>query len=176
MAPRKIAHGIDQEGGFFQFADVNPKMILTLPPPSRENGPDEVGLVGYFGWGRDDRVSGRYGGITLSSAPQIEPTEDLSTMSHFLGRRVRIRALVLETGDTSHPGDLIRGHEPSKTMPGTSVELGVGYVMALTDLYGVPTIVFCRQERMGHSEEWIDPKQLYRLIDHKVGLLVERAW
>ena len=171
----------DEQGGFVQLSTENPRMLLPRPNPTVLKGPDEVQIAGTVGWGRDDRISGRYGGIQLSAGHanvnlgETSPVIGLSSLTHFYGKRVTVSALVTVARKSYHDGDLYRGYKPRVTPVGTTVELGTGIVMALEDLYGSETLIFCREERLGFPDCWMDPELLYALHDHDVVLTVKAA-
>lgn len=138
-----------------------------------------ITIRGALTWNSRERRSDRYGSIGLQqeavdvNAGLDSPAVRMDAFKPLVGKRARLTATVVVTGDSCHIGDLFRGIGPSKTPVGEVLDLGVGQVVAIDESDDMISLVFCRDGRQDEND-WMDPNQLYRLHDHVVDLtLVE---
>lgn len=117
---------------------------------------------GILGWFRDERISDRYGSVHL------EANSDLEEFCN--GQRGRLSALILETKESSHCGDLFRGIYPSTPKIGEEIILGEGELFYFVN-YGVKAVGVIPDDK--RESDWLNPINLYRCHDQTVELRFE---
>lgn len=127
---------------------------------------EEIG-TGVLDWDRGERISDRYGSVRLfdDSGPGKRPVELHKEQE---GRHGRLIAVVRETRDSPHIGDLFHRVFPSTPTIGETISLGEGMLFFQDDAVGlVPD----------ESREtlWLDIHALYRLHGQTVTLFFERS-
>lgn len=128
---------------------------------------------GIFSWSSLERVSNRYGAISMFSTnyegTAEAPVEFLNeSIAALVGKKARLIARVLETRTSGHVGDLFLGIKPSTPNKGDEIEVGVGI------LRSDGSSIFLQPDD-GRAELWIDPRVLYRLHDQTVALFAEET-
>jgi len=129
----------------------------------------EVHVIGegVFGWYRGERVSDRYGAVSLWAPDSTEEVDkpDLATDS-IVGKSGKIRAVIIEARESGHIGDFFHGLGPNKPKEGDVIDLGIGEFFSernYKEEVGVrPT--------HGNSVFWMNPNHLYRAHDSVVRL------
>jgi len=131
--------------------------------------------TGIFAWDGRERRTDRYGAIFLTTTTcdgTAHSKVDLSAveLSRFLGRRVSIKARVLEARKSGHVGDLFRDIFPSTPEIGEVVDLGSGtFFIESAD----NRLSFGVKPDDDRRNDWFDPVKLYRLHDQTVELIIE---
>lgn len=133
---------------------------------------------GFFGWGGRERRSDRYGFVSLWKSIELKDGDHFATcgleidlsLESIRGKQGKLRAVVLETRESHHIGDIFHGFSPSTPEVGDVIELGVGRV----------TIdhMDCENKtgRIGIRPDderevfWLNPHNLYRAHDQTVRL------
>lgn len=121
---------------------------------------------GVLNWSRYERIGDRYGCVHLTHTPWGEnfiTWTDVPT-----GRRGRLTAVILETRESSHIGDIALGVGPSKPSVGEEVNLGTGTLFAEMD-DGVPVVGLKPDD--GREKHWLDVPGLYRCHNQTVRLV-----
>lgn len=140
---------------------------------------DQIGY-GILTWGREERVTGRYGSIALTHQNYFDSVTrsailDTANLRVMEGQRVRLKVVIVEARDSGHCGDLFLEIFPSKPEIGEEIELGIG-VLQLTSS-GIPgggTDIALKPED-GRDHFWMDPRKLYRVHDQTVRLYIEKT-
>ncbi len=123
---------------------------------------------GQLNWNRSERVSDRYGAIGLYNDAHWQAGED-STPLHcqiYAGERGVLRAVVLETRDADHIGDLTHGWHVGGANVGDVYDLGEGVLFFDHDL-GEKVGV---KPEDGRDTLWLDGPTLYRCHSQTVRL------
>lgn len=126
---------------------------------------EEIG-TGVLDWDREEGISDRYGAVMLfdRARPHQGPIR-LPRRSE--GAHGRLIALVRETRETSHIGDLFHKIYPVKPNVGDSFVLGEGTLFFANDAVGLIP-------HDGRKTLWLDIHVLYRVHNQTVDLLFER--
>lgn len=139
----------------------------------RENGADSEKLLhlgtGWLQWPRVERVSDRYGTIRLF---KFDPNENETSFVDYppnlpMGKYGKLIAEVIETQESSHIGDLLRGLFPQTPEIGEKMVLGEGILFVEVDEYSPVIGLKPLEER---DSDWLNPEVLYRLHDQRVSL------
>jgi len=126
----------------------------------------EIG-TGVLDWDREERISDRYGLVVLFDAPN-DPRRPIPLRHGSEGKYGRLVAIVRETRDSSHIGDLFHNVFPSTPDLGQTVVIGEG-------------TLFFMGNRVGLTPEdnrrtlWLDIHALYRVHNQTVTLFFEAA-
>lgn len=135
-----------------------------MPDDTRGGAPaTETIASGTLNWRGAERRTDRYGAICLMDPLRM----DEAAIEALAGRRVTIRATVLEARKSRHIGDLFRGIRPTTPTVGEVVDLGAGEFFTERDQWG---LTFGLLPDDGRDTDWFDPRKLYRLHDQVVAL------
>lgn len=134
---------------------------------------------GILTWDRGERVTARYGAIFLGRKDYKEAVScaamvDTDNLRVLEGKRVRLKAVVVEARNSGHCGDFFLNIMPSKPEVGEEVEIGVG-VLGLDPCSESPGPAMSLQPEDGREHLWIDPRKLYRLHDQTIRLYIEET-
>jgi hypothetical protein len=121
---------------------------------------------GILGWGREERVSDRYGAISLFGADESELRLDVKSIA---GKKGKLRAVVLETRQSRHIGDFFHGFRPVTPELDEVIELGIGTAFFEADETGGGDRVGVEPEE-SRDYFWMNPQRLYRANDQTVRL------
>lgn len=129
--------------------------------------------TGVLTWDRSERISDRYGFVYLMS----EGSNSLSDAGQYVAlaiprsRRGALVAVVIETRQSTHIGDLFRGVSPNTPEVGEEITLATGRILQGENADGKPTIgVEPDDER---ERDWLDIHALYRAHEQTVRLEVQ---
>ncbi len=123
---------------------------------------------GYLTWNPSERRTDRYGSVALlrsGNSLSTGPVQwvPLAVDVKDVGRIVQLTAVVCETRESTHVGDLFRGVFPSTPAIGEIIVLGSGFLFAERDVVGVrPTD--------SRPTDWMDIHALYRCHEQLVEL------
>lgn len=122
--------------------------------------------TGILNWNRTERVSNRYGTVHLYTALDSEEMVALNRVQK--GTRGRIIAVVEETRQSRHLGDLFNKVFPRTPTVGQHITLGEGSLFFAEQAVGlIPT-----DERMVDAP-WLDVRSLYDAHEQTVSLYFE---
>lgn len=131
---------------------------------------------GMLTWPRYERVGDRYGTVGLQSGDDPLVASGMADARDVrLHREVpegtwcQLVAIVIQTRDSDHIGDLFRGFSPSTPLVDDEFVLGEGAVF-YSDLDGWD-LVGLRPEP-DRTTDWLDPEQLYRVHSQTVELVL----
>lgn len=124
---------------------------------------------GVFTWPNTERVSDRYGAIGFEKGDGIDfaHTEDLDKVVGYHGT---LKGRVIETRQSHHIGDFVRGLFPTTPLEGQEFTIGTG-TFQREHKHGMKTLVCIPDD--GRLSDWYDPKVLYQLHDQVVLLWIE---
>lgn len=134
---------------------------------------------GVFGWDGAERRSDRYGHVHLGADPYAKssvcvPGLNMEAVMGLVSKKVKMWAIVAETRESGHVGDLEYGIKPTTPEVGERVDLGVGLLgIEKVPWDANPALVLVPED--GRNTFWIDPRALYRLHDQTVELHVEET-
>ena len=116
---------------------------------------------GVLTWYPGERKSDRYGAVWLmkNDGNKVE----LRSVEGF----GELWALVKETRESHHIGDLFRGFVPTTPEVGEKIKLGKGMIFLEDFAVGLTP-------EDGRGADWLDPKALYRVHDQTVELYFEQ--
>lgn len=126
---------------------------------------------GRLSWRRGERISDRYGTVLLlahgdSLSKTVAYIDPDASMVGTVGSLV---AVVLETRESTHIGDLFRGLFPSTPDVGDEIALGTGRLFVdPRDPDGFISIGLDPED--GRDSDWLDPARLYRAHEQTVRL------
>jgi hypothetical protein len=132
--------------------------------------------TGWFTWPRHERVSDRYGTISLFNTchahdrPFDKPFDKPIPLAHddlVVGTEGVLLVEIIETMDSTHIGDIMRGLYPSTPNVGDIFVLGPGRVFY--DKEG-PDVAIGLLPDDDRKSDWLDPGTLYRCHDQRVIL------
>jgi hypothetical protein len=137
-------------------------------------------------WDGYERRSRRYGYVYVANSNydnsvNVEVTTLKDIMGEFVGKRVRLTALVTEARKSGHAGDRFCSPNMFPVMPnvGEEIFVGIGEFSTTTDrdsaTGAADGIAFGVVPADGRDYFWIDPKVLYRLHDQTVEFYVEET-
>lgn len=130
---------------------------------------------GRLNWNRMERVSDRYGTVSLWPNGEAEDGREAKVFAipaEIIGKYGELRALVTKTRTSGHIGDLFHGLFPSTPEQGSLHVLGRGFFfveeepcldMAVGTMIGLEP----KDER---KHWWLTPQVLYRVHDQDVVL------
>ena len=133
---------------------------------------------GVLNWSKHERVSDRYGAVTLSeksggyfgaeeeagiNVPFV-PLAAVPDMGWALGS---LFAIVKETRTSAHVGDFFRGVFPVTPVVGENIPLGTGRIFWENTDYGALSVGVKPEDR---EYPWMDVEKLYRCHDQTVEL------
>ena len=124
--------------------------------------------VGRFSWPAAERRSDRYGLVGLLAGDDGTSEWMGLVTAGLVGKAGRLFAVVLETQESRHIGDMFRGIYPATPAVGDEIVLGEGVLFVDTERVGL-------EPSDGRESDWLNPHQLYRAIDQKVELLFEEV-
>lgn len=128
---------------------------------------------GSLSWPRMERVSDRYGYISLYDSNSQEEkiangaylnVEKIKALSPKIGQLV---VQIIETRQSTHIGDLFRGFAPVKPEENEEILLGKGKLSYLVQ-DGIDTVGLIPSDE--RRIDWLDPKMLYRSHEQTVML------
>ena len=136
---------------------------------------------GILCWGRAERITDRYGSITLISEscdPYDEEQEPdcIEFRRELEGLKGCLSAVVVETRESPHCGDFARMIVPSTPEVGERVILGCGTLFFEEEWYkpkGCYNLGLKPAD--GREHDWMDPRGLYRLHYQTVEIHFELA-
>ena len=112
----------------------------------------EVSLgSGVLNWERSERVSDRYGTVSLYVNTDQEESVDLKEVSGY----GELKAKIIETRDSYHIGDLFRGFQPGGAKVGDEIVLGQGNLFFVDWHVGLEPL-------KPRNRDWLNPKALYK--------------
>lgn len=125
--------------------------------------------VGQLNWPRRERVSDRYGVVGLYNDAhwQAGCKAHMLRVSTLAGRVGTLRAVVLETREADHIGDLTHGWHPGGAQVGDVIELGTGKL--ITAFYEGGHYVGI-EPLDGRTTQWLDGPALYKCHSQTVRL------
>ena len=124
--------------------------------------------TGQFGWQRRERVTDRYGAVALFDTGD-GPALNLEVFTRIEGQRGHLEAVVIETRQSAHLGDLFRGLFPETPEVGEVIRLcepGVAFVERGD--CGLQVGIRPDDDR---KVDWLDPEAMYRCHDQTVRLV-----
>ena len=125
---------------------------------------DELG-TGVLNWDKGERISDRYGMVMLFDQP--DPVRKAIRLNRSkVGKRGRLIAVVRETRESPHIGDLFHGIYPSTPDIGEEIVLGDGILFFFGESVGV-----LPQDRREYF--WLNIHSLYRVHNQTVTLFFE---
>ncbi len=129
--------------------------------------------TGILNWPRHERVYDRYGVVALW--PRDDEHGDPLSMDvvPLEGIRGQLIAKVLEARKSSHIGDLFREIYPVTPEVGEEIVLGEGIVFYDVNSDG-RTFIGLKPED-GRTNDWLDPKKLYRAHAQYVELYFKKS-
>lgn len=119
--------------------------------------------TGRLSWNRHERVSDRYGAVTLHGS-SLGQEVVINQVPCVAGRLV---AEVIETRQSHHIGDLFRGLAPSTPQVGERIELGQG-TLFFEASDGLTAVGLSPED--DRASDWLDPQALYRVHSQTVRL------
>ena len=119
---------------------------------------------GRLSWNPSERVSDRYGTVSLWRLDANERVEIETELSGMTGRLI---AVIKGTRKSGHIGDIFRCISPSTPAVGDEIVLGVGTVFYSGSDIGL-------EPQDGRQSDWLDPRALYRCHDQTVELVFEK--
>lgn len=121
---------------------------------------------GVLNWSRCERIGNRYGCFHLESPPSSGKYSAWDGAP--LGQQGTLTAVIVETRQSGHIGDIFLSVGPTTPEVGERVTLGAGTLFTETD-DGVPQIGL--QPDDGRDELWLDVPGLYRCHNQTVRLI-----
>jgi hypothetical protein len=127
---------------------------------------EEIGM-GVLDWDRKERISDRYGLVVLFDGPS-DPRNAIQRRRAREGEYGRLIAVVSETRQPSHIGDLFHNVFPSKPAVNETVVLGEGTLFFAGDGVGV-------LPEDNRRTLWLDIRALYHVHNQTVRLFFDKA-
>lgn len=133
---------------------------------------------GILSWTRYERIGDRYGIVFLMQNGQTSETPERNGVQlegHKLeGNKGKLVAIVLETKESTHIGDLFHGFFPSTPEVGEKIELGEGELFFEPHI-GSSATYDCVGLRPNDGREtfWLNPNMLYWAHEQLVELYFE---
>jgi len=118
--------------------------------------------TGVLNWNRDERVTDRYGTVKLYKGAR--PDHDKEVPLVQTKGYGKLCATVLETRDSYHQGDWIRGLSPGGAKMGMTVVLGTGTIFS----EGISVVGLAPLKK--RYSDWLNPRSLYKLHHQTVSL------
>lgn len=132
--------------------------------------------TGRLTWARNERVSDRYGSVRLMRSGDSRSTNvewlPLVIKPEHLNRPAQLTAVIIETRQSTHIGDLFRGIFPSTPAVGEVIKLGEGLLFAERDRDGDLVGLIPLD---GRADSWLDVEALYRCHEQTVELYYTEA-
>lgn len=122
--------------------------------------------TGVLVWDAAERRSDRYGQVFLLSSPDSEERVDLVQVK--AGAHGRLIAIVRETRDSRHVGDLFHNVFPETPKVGQEITLGEGTLFFTNFAVGI-------NPDDGRDTLWLDIKELYRAHEQTITLYFEEV-
>ena len=127
--------------------------------------------TGILTWATGERRSDRYGYVfLLRSGNSLTPGMDIEPlrmpMGLELGTPIRLNALVVETRQSTHIGDLFHRIYPETPEVGEVIDLGAGFYSFQNGMVGVIPMI-------ARDTLWMNVKALYRAHEQTVTLFAE---
>lgn len=122
--------------------------------------------TGVLSWKREERVGDRYGTVRLFPDTEAEDPTDLNETSY--GLRGRLVAVVKETRQSPHIGDLFHGVFPVTPEVGEKIVLGEGILFYEDNSVGL-------NPDTGRETLWLDVPALYRAHHQTVELFFDES-
>lgn len=140
----------------------------------------EINGTGILGWDGRERRTNRYGTFVLMQSgyegngrAKVEWSDSPGLL---LGRRVSIKALVMEARMSGHIGDLFRNIFPTQPEVGETIDLGEGtFFMENFGWHDGNGIGVGIVPDDGRDFDWMDPAKLYRLHDQTVLVTIKEV-
>lgn len=132
---------------------------------------------GLLSWSRYERVGDRYGSVKLYAEGTDQHKPWPARMP--LGTYGSLKALILQTRQSPHIGDLFRGLFPETPEAGEEIVLGEGRLFI--EGTGGPKDRTTAQGGLGvapldgRDTDWLDPQSMYRCHHQTVKLVFEIA-
>ncbi len=134
---------------------------------------------GKLTWPAHERRTDRYGCVFLlesgdSTTDSFNPAKVAARPEH-LEKRVALKAVVIETRQSTHIGDLFHGVYPVTPSVGETITLGVGllFLECRTDSAKSFTCIGVRPFDDDRETMWMDIHALYRAHEQTVDLIYE---
>lgn len=127
---------------------------------------EEIG-TGVLNWDREERISDRYGLVMLLDEPG-SCKRPLRLFRSNEGKHGRLLAVVRDTRDSTHVGDLVHGVYPSKPSIDDVFVLGEGRLFFRDDQVGV-------LPDDNRKTFWLDIDALYRVHEQTVTLFFDEG-
>ena len=124
--------------------------------------------LGVFNWPRGERVSDRYGAVTLYEDPDNDNVVLRAEACELAdGEFGVLMARVIETRQSYHIGDIMRGFYPSTPQISQEIYLGTGRFFI--QLQGEIQTVGLKPAD-GRAHDWLNPERLYQAHHQTVEL------
>ncbi|HMN19582.1 MAG TPA: hypothetical protein PKA31_03245 [Candidatus Moranbacteria bacterium] len=120
--------------------------------------------TGILNWNGAERRSDRYGSVMLYVS--LENEEPIHLVQVKAGKRGRLIAIVKETRQSRHIGDLFHGVFPKTPKVGQKITLGEGTLFFEGNVVGL-------QPDDGRDTQWLDMRALYNAHEQTVALCFE---
>lgn len=121
--------------------------------------------TGVLSWNGAERRSDRYGSVMLLPFPDSE--KPICLVQVKAGERGRLVAIVKETRQSRHTGDLFHGLFPKTPKVGQEITLGEGTLFFENDGVGL-------QPNDGRDTQWLDMRALYNAHEQTVTLYFDK--
>ena len=136
--------------------------------------------AGIFMWNSPERRTGRYGYFFAANSTFDENYQtpiyfDSKLAEELQGKRVKIQVLVKETRPSGHAGDAFLNLKPVTPEVGEEIILGVGTFTIMKDNASPTGIAIGLKPSDRRHENWIDPRNFYRLHDQTVEIYIEET-
>lgn len=136
---------------------------------------------GVLSWPAGERISDRYGLVILGENKPADSwgnfcgdnTMDETQVKRVAGKIGMLVAVVLETRQSHHIGDMFRNIGPTTPAVGEEIELGSGTLFI--DRFDMGHIGVGLNPMNGSTHDWLDPHKLYRAHDQTVRLEFREA-
>lgn len=125
---------------------------------------------GIFGWPAGERRTDRYGTCFVANGTWDEDTgQPEMNLDGIVGKHGKLIAVVLETRESGHIGDLFHGFFPETPEVDEKIELGEGTLFS-DRIESAHLDVIGLEPDDDRNEFWLDPKKMYRCHDQTVRL------
>ena len=120
--------------------------------------------IGILSWNSEERRSDRYGSVHITE--DLDGDRFIKFPNDILDKKGKLFAIVAETRQSRHIGDLFRGIYPQTPTTGDRIELGEGTVFFENNSIGL-------MPDDGRDSDWLNPVNLYKLHEQTVALYFE---